>query len=157
MMSISSTQATCLGHALRELAGIPDPGNIVFLRCIPAELIGPLVNHQKFQVPGWQVFAVTGEGGGAPQAITADKAVEIRENKGSATLLIVDVTTAGAGMDGIYSAAKEISEQELFKKAITKARRALSKPIAELVTETVSRAKKIGQRHTVSPWQEFTF
>lgn len=156
-MNISSTQASCLAQALRELAGLPDPGNIAFLRCIPAELIGPLVTHQKFRVPGWQVFAVAGEGDTMSQTITADKAVEIRESKESATLLIVDVSAAGAGMDGIYSAAKEISEQKLFKKAIAKARKALPKRIAEVVTETVSRAKKLGQRHTVSPWQEFTF
>src|SRR5262249_29023092 len=73
------------------------------------------------------------------------------------TLLIVDVSTAGAGMDGIYSAAKEISERELFKKAINHALRDSPKPIAELAKEAVARAKKLGQRHTVSPWREFAF
>ena len=67
------------------------------------------------------MFAVTGESKNAAKTITADEAVEIRESKGLATLLIVDVSTAGAGMDGIYSAAKEISERELFKKAINHA------------------------------------
>ena len=156
-MSISSTQASCLAKALRELAGPPDPGNIAFLRCIPAELIVPLVTHTNFRVTGWQVFAVAGEGGATPRTITADKAVEIRESKDMATLLIVDVTSAGAGMDGIYSASKEISEHELFKKAISNARKALPKPIVDVAKETVSRAKKLGQRHSVSHWQEFTF
>ncbi|UVT22060.1 MAG: ATP-binding protein [Nitrospira sp.] len=156
-MSISNTQAAFLNQVLQDLAGPPEPGNIAFIRCIPAELIGPLVTHQNFRIQGWQVLAVAGEGDTTQQTITADKAVEIRESKLAATLLIVDVTAAGAGMDGIYSAAKEISEQELFKKAITTARKALPKHIADLVRETVSRAKKLGQRHAVSPWQEFTF
>jgi DNA phosphorothioation-dependent restriction protein DptH len=156
-MSVTADQAAYLAKSLRELAGPPAAGNIAFLRCIPVELIAPLVTHPAFSIPAWQIFAVAGASDATARIITADKAVEIRENKGPATLLIVDVTTAGAGMDGIYSAAKEISEPELFKKAVNYARRDMPKSTAELVKEAVGRAKKLGQRNTISPWREFIF
>ena len=60
-------------------------------------------------------------------------------------------------MDGIYSAAKEISEGALFGKAINYARKDMPKRIAEVVRQAITRAKKLGQRHTVSPWREFAF
>jgi DNA phosphorothioation-dependent restriction protein DptH len=156
-MTVTDNQAKYLARALTEIAGPGGLGDISFVRCIPNDLIATLVSHPVFRVPGWQVFAVTGESQNAAKTITADEAVEIREDKGPATLLIVDVSTAGAGMDGIYSAAKEISERELFKKAINHALRDSTKPIAELAKEAVARAKKLGQRHTVSPWREFAF
>src|SRR5512132_4039267 len=106
-MNVTDHQAKCLARALMELAGAGGPGDISFVRCIPTDLIATLVSHPVFRVPGWQVFAVTGESKNAAKTITADEAVEIREGKGLAALLIVDVSTAGAGMDGIYSAAKE--------------------------------------------------
>jgi DNA phosphorothioation-dependent restriction protein DptH len=37
----------------------------------------------------------------------------------SATFLLIDAHSAGAGMDGIYSAAREIDEKTLFKEAIS--------------------------------------
>src|SRR4026209_2828076 len=111
-MTINHTQASCLAQVLRELTGPPTPGNIAFLRCIPTELIGPLVAHESFKIRGWQILSVGGEDLASSGTITADRAVEIRESKESATLLIVDVTSAGAGMDGIYSAAKEVSEHD---------------------------------------------
>src|SRR5271165_2851246 len=156
-MNVTDNQAAYLAKSLGEFVGAAGAGNIAYLRCIPVELIAPLVAHPAFVVPGWQVFAVAGASETATHTITADKAVEIRENKGPATLLIVDVTTAGAGMDGIYSAAKEISEAALFKKAVSYARKEMAKATAELVKEAVGRAKKLGQRHAISPWREFTF
>src|SRR5262245_38408381 len=156
-VTVSDNQATCLAKALRELTGPASDGNISFLRCIPVELIAPLVAHPTFRVPGWRAYAVASASNAAAHIITADEAVEIRENKGPATMLIVDVTTAGAGMDGIYSAAKEISERELFKKAISFARRDMPKRTADVASEAVARAKKLGQRYTVSPWREFAF
>ena len=51
------------------------------------------------------------------RTITADRAVEMREAKGDATLLLVDTHLAGAGMDGIYSASREVDEASLFEEA----------------------------------------
>lgn len=156
-MTVTANQATYLARAFAELVGPAEAGNIAFVPCIPSELIAPLVANPAFRVAGWQVFAVTDSNNDAARSITTDRAVEIRNNKGPATLLMVDVNTAGAGMDGIYSAAKEISEGDLFKKAIGHARKGLSKALAELAKEAVRRANRLGQRHTVSPWREFAF
>ena len=52
------------------------------------------------------------------RAITADRAVELRETKAAPVLLLVDTARAGAGMDGIYSAAQEINEATLFNEAL---------------------------------------
>ena len=51
------------------------------------------------------------------RTVTADIAVEMREAKGAAVLLLVDTERAGAGMDGIYSAAQEVDEAALFRQA----------------------------------------
>src|SRR5207249_441205 len=48
-------------------------------------------------------------------------------------------------------------EAELFEKAINYARKDVPKQIADVVREAVARAKKLGQRHTVSPWRAFAF
>lgn len=65
---------------------------------------------------GWDVRAVTDATDPVARTITADQAVEIRENKGDATLLLVDIHAAGAGMDGIYNATREITEDEVLKR-----------------------------------------
>ena len=52
------------------------------------------------------------------RTITADRAVELRESKEEAVLLLVDTVLAGAGMDGIYSAAQEVGEISLFNQAL---------------------------------------
>ena len=53
------------------------------------------------------------------------EAVEWREDKADPALLLVDANAAGAGMDGIYSAAREIGETELFDVALELARQQL--------------------------------
>ena len=55
-----------------------------------------------FAVPGWNLAAVVDTPG--RRRITADQAVEQREDKGDAALLLIDRERAGAGLDGIYSA-----------------------------------------------------
>lgn len=152
-----SNQAKFLAAAFKVLVGPPAPGNIAFVRCLPNDAVAPLVAHADFTVPGWQIFAVAGAHNNAAKIIPADRAVELREDKGPATLLLVDVSSAGAGMDGIYNAAKEISESDLFDKAISMARRALPRTAIEAAKEAVRRANKLGRRHTVSPWREFEF
>ena len=66
---------------------------------------------------GWQVWRVADSDNRGPRTITADRAVEMRETKGDAVLLLVDTARAGAGMDGIYSAAREVDEASLFAEA----------------------------------------
>jgi hypothetical protein len=83
---------------------------VAFLRCLPSH-IDALADSPEFDVKGWTVNAVVDRAG--VRRITADQAVELREDKLGAALFLVDPPRAGAGLDGIYNAAREISETEL--------------------------------------------
>ena len=71
----------------------------------------------NFCVQDWQVRRVADSDDADLRTITADRAVEMREAKGDATLLLVDTHLAGAGMDGIYSASREVDEASQFEEA----------------------------------------
>lgn len=95
------------------------------------------------------------------RAITADRAVEMRETKGDAVLLLVDTARAGAGMDGIYSAALEVDEARLFTEALRLAAHEvtlrLSREDREYAKRAVKKARGYGHRFSVSAWTEFDF
>ncbi len=154
---MNSNAANYLAAALADILGPPEPGTIAFLRCLPTDAVLSLVSNSDFQIPRWQLFAVSGAANPAARIVTADQAVELREDKGPATLLLVDTQGAGAGMDGIYNAAKEIGERELVANAVTRAARDLPRGLAAIAESAVSKARKLGQRHTVSLWHEFVF
>jgi len=120
-------------------------------------LVHELAAHPAFEVANWSVYAVGERNVDDARLITADRAVEFREDKRDAVLLLVDTATAGAGMDGIYSAAKELGERELLSKAIELTVRQLQKAVANVAAQAVARARKLGQRHTVSAFREFDF
>ena len=112
-----------LSAALRDVLGVPTSGDVAFLRCLPSELLDALIDQSNFDVPGWSVTAVVDVNG--PRRITADEAVERREDKAAPTLFLIDPLRAGAGLDGIYSAGREIDEAMLFRNAQDQAKRAL--------------------------------
>ena len=112
-----------LADAFTRVLGGPEPGAMAFTRCLSGEVIRALAATEAFDVHGWQMAAVVDRADSSSRSITADQAVEWRENKAEATLLLVDPVTAGAGMDGIYSAAREVSEEELFAEAMDLVRR----------------------------------
>ena len=89
--------------------------------------------------------------------IAADQAVEWREGKGQATLLLVDSGRAGAGMDGIYGATREIGESELFKEAIELARQHLPRGYKGFAQKALSKAGWGTRRHPLAPWSAFTY
>ena len=109
--------------ALAELLGEPIEGAVAFLRCLPSEQVEALADAEHFAVAGWTVNAVVDMSG--HRRVTADQAVERREDKADAMVFLIDTIRAGAGLDGIYSAAREIGEVELFRAAQRHARRAL--------------------------------
>jgi hypothetical protein len=147
-----------LAQALNHILGPGEPGSIAFVRCVPPDQIAELCADPQFKVPGWQVFGIVprSQADIAKHLVPADEAVEYRESKGAAALLLVDVEGAGAGMDGIYSAAREISEKDLFREGIKIAKRRLQK-IRKFAEEAVRRASRIGRHNTISPWSEFAF
>src|SRR5438105_3640764 len=103
-MSLPDNAAPLFAHALSDILGSPSPGSMAFIRCLPTWVALNLGIDQRFAVPGWRIAVVTDHVNLAARAITADVAVEWREDKAEAVLLVVDTETAGAGMDGIYSA-----------------------------------------------------
>ena len=91
--------------------------------------------------------------------IVSDQAVELREDKGStALLLLVDAGIVGAGMDGIYSATREITEDLLFDEAYKHARENRRTTTFKFARICGSKeARRVGERRAISRWQEFEF
>src|SRR4051812_14188143 len=135
-----------LAAALLKLLGEPIQGTVAFLRCLPSEQVDALVDSPGFEIPGWTVSAVVDTPGS--RRITADQAVEQREDKSDPALFLIDPLRAGAGLDGIYSAAREINEAELFHEARLRARRPLrDKAFLDIA---VRRAERLGRRRRLT-------
>ncbi|SEM44747.1 hypothetical protein SAMN04515666_111177 [Bosea lupini] len=143
-----------LAQAITNRLGAPTAGAVAFLRCLPSEQVDALVDSGAFNVPGWTVNAVVDVTG--LRRITADQAVEHREDKGDAALLLIDPLRAGAGLDGIYSAGREIGEAELFQEALKLARKPMYGRTAVL-DNAVWRAERLGRRRRLTPWSKFDF
>jgi DNA phosphorothioation-dependent restriction protein DptH len=151
---IESAHGQLLSAALVELLGEPTAGDVAFLRCLPSELVDALIDTPDFAVRKWTISAVVDTPG--TRRITADQAVEQREDKADPALFLIDPLRAGAGLDGIYNAAREISEAELFGVAHEKARRRL-RGKAPFLRAAQRRAERLGRRHQLTPWQVFDF
>ena len=143
-----------LAQSIVNRLGPPSSGAIAFLRCLPSEQIDALADSDAFIVPGWTVNAVIDVSGS--RRISADQAVEQREDKADASLLLVDPLRAGAGLDGIYSAGREIGEAELFGEALRLARKPFFGRMGVL-DEAVWRAERLGRRRRLTPWSKFDF
>lgn len=143
-----------LAQAISNRLGPPTPGAVAFLRCLPSEQIDALVDNDAFQVSGWTVNAVVDAPG--LRRISADQAVEQREDKAEAALLLIDPLRAGAGLDGIYSAGREIAETELFGEALKLARKPFFGRM-RVLDDAVWRAERLGRRRRLTPWSKFDF
>ncbi|MDP2432599.1 MAG: hypothetical protein Q8O33_11265, partial [Pseudomonadota bacterium] len=133
-MPLTENAAPILALALSELLGPALAGSMAYIRCLPGEVARELAAD------------VTA------RAITADRAVEWREDKAEAVLLLVDTAHAGAGMDGIYSAAQEISEVELFTNAKAQARNKLAHGGKGFADKALSKARRLARNKALSPW-----
>ncbi|MBI3463542.1 MAG: hypothetical protein HY000_10865 [Planctomycetes bacterium] len=103
-----------LNDAFEQLLDQPEIGSMAFCRRLQPAVTHALGANPIFRPRGWGFCVVGRDHDDANRRITSDEAVELRENKGPATLLLVDSDHAGAGMDGIYSATREIDEESLF-------------------------------------------
>ena len=151
-----------LAVALERVLGRAEAGVMAFVRCLTPDVVDSLArdtNH--FRIAGWRVWRVADAEDRDARTITADQAVEIREGKADATLLLVDTGRAGAGMDGVFSATREIRESDLFREAhrlaAGKITSVLSAGHRQYAQRAVSRARGHGGRFTVSPWTVFDF
>lgn len=145
-----------LSLAAGRLLGRGAKGDLAFTRAFSRDDIQQILAADVRTVSVWQVVAV-----GAASTdgwITADQAVELRESKGAATFLLIDAHGAGAGMDGIYSAAREIDEKTLFKEAISILRQKTERSWRDFAEEAIKRARRLGgRRNSTSLRQEFEF
>ena len=149
-----------LGRAFERILDRAEAGTMAFVRCLTPDVVAHLADDDSFAPEGWQVFRVA-DTDDAKRTITADGAVERRETKGEATLLLVDTDRAGAGMDGIYSASREVDEASLFTEArrlaAAEVTRRLSGPHRRYAERAIRKAEGLGGRYSVSPWTAFDF
>lgn len=156
-MNLPDNATPFFAQTLARLLGVATPGSMAFIRCLPAEVVCALVADPRFMVQHWQIAAVTATTDSAGRTITADLAVEWREDKGEAIVLLVDTESAGAGMDGIYSAAREIDEAELFKAAKEAVRARLPHGGKVFADRALSKARSLARNQAMSPWLEFSY
>jgi DNA phosphorothioation-dependent restriction protein DptH len=118
MSNFSNDYLSVLRTALLKLSGeIATDGDVVFIKDLDADLPKALANHYQLgRSSQWEVYAVSDQS--EANTITVDRAVELREEKGKALILLIDPIRAGAGRDGIFSAGREIRAQALFETAI---------------------------------------
>ena len=160
-MTWTELHARLLSKAFEKLLGRADAGTMAFVRCLTPDVIEAIAEAESFAPGPWRVWRVADAGGTGARTITADRAVEMREAKADPVLLLVDTAKAGAGMDGIYSAAREIDEASLFLEVLPMAEREITRNLspahrhyAELA---IKKARGFGRRLSISLWTEFDF
>ena len=150
-----------LGHAFERVLGQAERGAVAFVRCLTPDVVAGLAADRSFGPHEWQVLRVADSKDPEARTITADGAVERRETKGSAILLLVDTDMAGAGMDGIYSASREVDEATLFHVALRLAgaevTRRWSGAHRRYAERAMGKAERLGGPQSVSPWAKFDF
>lgn len=160
-MEFTEIHSKLLNNAFEKVLGQPEIGTMSFTRCLPSDLVRYLACDRTFSPCGWNVYRVATENNLDNRTITADRAVEIREAKEEATLLLVDTEEAGAGMDGIYSAAREVYEKDLFNEAIELAKKEVldkfKRKDLKYAEDAVKKARRLDKRFAVSFWTEFNF
>ena len=160
-MNWTELHGALLGRAFEGLLGRPEPGAMAFVRCLAPDVVAALAGDAAFAPDGWRVLRVADTEDESNRSTDADTAVELRETKGDATLLLVDTGRAGAGMDGIYNAAREVKETELFADAKRLASIEVANrlsPVHRTYTErAIRKAQGVGRYASVSPWMEFDF
>src|ERR1039457_1406043 len=154
---LNDIHAELLAKALDKILGKAQEGSIAFVRCLDPSVVRGICSSPAFDLKEWNFFGVVDEADENNALITADMAVEKREDKKGAALLLVDVNAAGAGMDGIYNAGREIAEKELFETANKEAQKGIPHGWSTLAKKAVAKARRIGGHTTISPWREFDF
>ena len=160
-MNWTPLHATLLFQAFEHILGESDQGAMAFVRCLSPEVVERLAAERQGAPAGWRVCRVADREDLEARTITADQAVEMRESKAEAVLLLVDTRRAGAGMDGIYSAAREIDEAGLFKEALRLAAHQVTNHLGgtrrKYAKRAISRSRGAGQRYSISPWTQFDY
>lgn len=158
-LEFTHTHTQLLQRAFEALLGPGQRKDMAYCTCLPAEAAYALGADVNFAPSGWRVFVVTNEAHAGERRITSGQAVELREAGGAPTLLLVDAQTAGAGMNGIYSASREVREAELFeesqKHALT---HIVNKGLGRSMVQTAARVgTRLRRRAAAAGWDDFDF
>jgi DNA phosphorothioation-dependent restriction protein DptH len=160
-MLCTDLQARLLASALEKVLGTAESASVAFVRCLTPDVVESLASNEAFTPRYWTVYRVANRDIPQQRTISADHAVELREAKSDALLFLVDTAQAGAGMDGIYSAAQEVDEFRLFREAIRLALSTvtdrLSRGARLYAEQSIKKARGFRNRFSISPWQEFDF
>ncbi len=151
----SSMHASVLAQAFGTILGRSESGSVAFVRCLASDVVLALVRDAQFTVKDWAIWRVADTAG--QRTITADQAVAIREEKQQAALLLVDTALAGAGMDGIYSAAREISEKNIFDAAHRLALGKITAEYRQYAQSAIKQASRHGYRLQATAWTKLDF
>ena len=95
-MEWTDLHARILGLAFEKILGKADSGSMAFVRCLTPDVVEVLANDASFAPRDWRVWRVADSGNEGARTVSADRAVEMREAKGDAVLLLVDTELAGA-------------------------------------------------------------
>ncbi len=156
-MPMSDELVSFLNRVFTELVGHAAEGNVTFCRCLSPSVVESLAENGKFSPDGWDVRAVVDQIDVPRRLIMSDQAVEIREDKGKAVLLMIDVLKAGAGMDGIYSASRELTEEMIFHQTKLLTRREIGRDLFHKAELAIKQVRYIGERKSLSKWQQIQF
>jgi DNA polymerase III delta prime subunit len=152
--------AHLLSKAFERVLSKPESGAMAFVRCLTPDVVRAMARDVMFAPTGWAVRRVAESQDKTLRTIAADQAVELREAKGEPVLLLVDTAQAGAGMDGIYSAAQEVDETALFEEALRLAAARVTESFSRATKLHAEQALKVARRHrrySVSRWTEFDY
>ena len=159
-MKWTETHTDILKQAFVRILGIPYSGAMAFVRCLTPQMVNEFISDCSQQTDGWEIRRVADSDDEKTWTITADRAVEMREMKTQATLLLVDTELAGAGMDGIYSATREVDEEVLFAEALDIAENEITRKLSagerRYAQSAIRKAQAYGLK-SVSPEVKFDF
>ena len=160
-MEWTNLHGPLLARACENALGEAQSGTMAFVRCLTPEVVSALPDDTFRKFVRWKAWRVADENCPERWTITADRAVEMREAKGDAVLLFVDTERAGAGMDGIYSATREVDEDTLFREAQRLARqeimRRFSRKIQHFAERAIEKTQSSRINYGVSRWAGFDF
>jgi DNA phosphorothioation-dependent restriction protein DptH len=144
-------------QAFTEILGPSFTGALAYCCFFETHFITSICKVDGIDLGGWKLYGVGDCGDIRGAVISTDQAVEMRENKNEPTILIVDRKSAGAGMDSIYSAGREIKESVFYKKAHEIARKSLERGSLTVAKKAVEKARKLAGRKHISPFEIFNF
>ena len=118
-MKESFMNSVTLTETVARLADSADTGAIAFLRTSEVAIIDRICKDlsriKDNRIADWEIYVVDDDPNRKiPFVIQGDKAVELREAKEKALILIINDRHQESGLDGIFSAGREISEVDLI-------------------------------------------